>query len=290
MRFYVSRGEPETIRIETQSGKKGRSFDATLLTWIKGDAFLPSTGSGKAHRPVWMTYVTTAQTHRPFTLNLTSGAIAYVCNNRKRSDSFQILKTGGYVHHSRAMAGGIVTSVYLAAPFARDAGMVDPEHVAFVVLHAEAYYAHVGAMFTDAQVELAVAILDKKTRATTRHLTLRDLREEDEDDVAEREAQAAENRAKARLALAEAVTFTGYLDRRTRFPLVTDPVFALRLLVACTECGIVQWGRYPRQNGAHFAYEEYRNADLGLAPSIAMYTSHDNYGMVLAEEVRKWHA
>lgn len=89
---------------------------------------------------------------------------------------------------------------------------------------------------------------------------------------------------------AEAMLFMAYIDRRTRFPFPPEPRFAKSLLARCLEIGLASKGQshYSYGDQRRFTYIEHGLSDLGLPGGIAFRSTHDEFGHVLAAEIRRW--
>jgi len=309
-----------TIQIETGKGKKGRSFNATLLAWIDAPTFLQCDTTKGTERPVFVVYATSVQGHRPFTTNFLAGTVATGLGHR--GTKYQILKTGGYGYHSRKTEEMVVTTVFCRSAFQTDPGMVDPEKIRFLLLQSAARYARAGAAL-DASLIANVAAFAERNRLaipgwrwpealTDREIVEARFREaerlrraeelgidqgdEDEDESVDEDDRGDDRPARLetilRPLLVEAALFWQYLDRRTRYPMITDTRFALQLMLRCLQEGVARQpqGGHSPQHRFLFEYEEHGLADVGLAPGIALATDHETFGKILAEEVTKWHA
>lgn len=90
---------------------------------------------------------------------------------------------------------------------------------------------------------------------------------------------------------AEALLFLAYLDRRTRFPFPPEVTFARGLFDRCIELGFAT-----RTNSRHgygytrkrFLYTEHSLENLGMRGGVAFRANHEDFGQILAEEIKKW--
>lgn len=84
--------------------------------------------------------------------------------------------------------------------------------------------------------------------------------------------------------------FTGYLDRRTRCPLIPDPRFAVQCLAAALDQGLAafssrdRWSRGWGEGGLGFSTHGLE--DAGYGPGLAFAAGHESLETFLAEQVR----
>lgn len=159
------------IIVEQQKEGKGRSFRATLVSYVEVRSLLPA--GNDAARPVHMTLAGSDNELRPFVANLRTGKKAVT--GYKGREKYEVLKSAGFqCAWQRSVLGSVVT---LFAPdlFCLDPGMVDPKGVSFVMLPAREWLkpldVHVPACVPDEQRDdvrsmaaLFIAYLDRRTR------------------------------------------------------------------------------------------------------------------------------
>lgn len=120
------------LTIQPQKEGKGRSFGATLVSYVEHRDLVPR--GGDTIRPVFLALAGSDNELRPFVANLRTGKKAET--GYKSREKYEVLKSAGYqVTWQRTPKGSLVT---LFAPdlFALDPGMVDPRGVMFCILPA----------------------------------------------------------------------------------------------------------------------------------------------------------
>lgn len=157
--------------IEPQKEGKGRSFRATLVSYVEAPGMLPK--GNDTTRPVFMVLAGSDNELRPFVANLRLGRKA--TTGYKSREKYEILKSAGFqCAWQRAALGSLVT---LFAPdlFCLDPGMVDPKGVSFVLLPAKSWLGPLAVRLpacvpedceadVRALAPLFIAYLDRRTR------------------------------------------------------------------------------------------------------------------------------
>ncbi len=129
----------QTLTIAPQQEGKGRSFTATLLSYVTADRLWSGGGtSTDTNRPVWIMYAASEGEASPFTANLRLGRKALMGEkssySRKKSPCVELLKSAGYAFSTQRFSEGSVVTAYLPELFNLDPGMVDPKGASFIVL------------------------------------------------------------------------------------------------------------------------------------------------------------
>ena len=125
-----------TLTIEpkkTRRGRvrKGRTFTAHLLSYLTANASWDS-GSGDAHRPVYLSYATTDQEARAFTANLRTGRPAVVRNEYGHDKQrLEILKSSPHRFAFQRLNGTSIVTAFLPDLFELDPGLLH-ERITFV--------------------------------------------------------------------------------------------------------------------------------------------------------------
>jgi hypothetical protein len=249
----------KTLTIATDEGaeKKGRSFQAALLGFVRADHLLPFGPADRRIRPLMLSVAATESEMRAFLANLRCGRTA--ATGDQYSDlKFELLKSGGYEYFTLRTARGVAVTAFLPSLFRHDPGMVDPAGATFVCLPPIA------------------AVAPESPRAVEHVL-----------------ARAPKLDAAALAELSRiAPLFCSFLDRRTRCPLVPDERFQLQLLVAALRQQVATLGRDLKSfdHRRRFGYEESGLDVLRLAPGVAFSASHEDIEALLAEQVALYFA
>lgn len=245
------------LRITSEEGAKSRSFSAQLIGEVFANGLISS--ASNTRRPVWMMCVASHAESPPFSMNLKLGHKAEIVKTHGKGDRYELLRTTGYAIAHQKLASGTVTTAYVPDLFQVDPGMVDPDGAKFVLLAERRWLARSNPTAALCQLARELGVI---TDALTADLVML------------------------------APLFCAYLDRRTRAPLVPDPAFQFRVLVACLVEGAASlpmsrhstkydrgWGR----SGA-FGLSCEGIEDLGLLPPIAFSAKHDALEALLAEQ------
>lgn len=250
---------------------KGRSFQATLLAYVTADSLWEGGQSNtETTRPVWMMLGGTENELRPFVANLQLGRKAELLSSgyrkNKGSDKFEVLKSVGYQTAWQRTPVGSAVTIFLPDLFRLDPGMVDPKGVEFCILPAKSWLEGI-TVEEDARnyAQAIIRTYDKET-LVSKDLDLEYL-------------------------LKIAPLFIGYLDRRTRCPLVPDQRFYIQVLLGFLNLGLASWSTddsyYRRNWGRHrgMGFVECDTLDVGLSAGIVFKSSHVNLEKFLAEQV-----
>lgn len=248
---------------------KGRSFTATLVAYVQADVLWDGGAAAtETKRPIWMMLAGTDNELRPFVANLRLGRKAEATSKTgfsRNPDRFEVLKSSGFHTSWQRTPLGSVVVIYAPELFQMDPGMVDPKGVGFCLLPARSW--------------LNSIAVEGSTRAYLNNLKFQ-IPEDKVEDL-----------------LRTAPIFIGYLDRRTRCPLIPDPRFYVQVLAAAMDQGLASWGRDPNRyynhydnrpfgsRGYHGFFEE-GVAEANLAPGIVLKSSHEELEKFLAEQVR----
>ena len=250
---------------------KGRSFRAALLSYATCSSFM----TGGDVRPIWAMIACSEAESIPFIRNLQSGKKAKVLGERNEP-TIDFLKSADYAYAAQRHPEGTVWTVYLPSLYRLDAGMVDPDGVKFAVLPRAEW-------LPEADERSAEALA--KRYAPDRGQWHREEWSREED---------AKRMGVARYVTRVAPLFCAYLDRRTRCPLIPDPLFYALVLGALLDKGLAtlahsdsyssraEWGR----SGP--AYHEHDVESVGLLPGVVCRADHAQLEPVLAECVREY--
>lgn len=267
------------LRIATErDSKKGSAFSAHLLASLEAGALWEAgrTDSG-SRRPVLAVLGGSEQELRPFVANLRVGRKAAFLDDktnygRQRGETLEFLKSAGYHLAFQRSPHGLLCTAFLPALF-RDAGLVDPWGASFVVLPPATYLAAHG-LSADAVKRAADAGM------------ARDARQERLDPDLRLATTSEEYRALVPLACLAATE----LDRRVRMPLPPDPAFAVCLLLALAERGLLVPTDAPRMSFATTAQSRlgvsaYGLAECGFARGVVVHASHADLEPLVAAEI-----
>jgi hypothetical protein len=159
------------LRIEPQTEGKGRSFRATLVSYIEAP-HLWARGNDTV-RPIHMTLAGSDNELRPFVANLRTGKKATVGDRGRQR--FEVLKSAGFQCAWQRTAKGSLVTLFAPDLFCLDPGMVDPKGVSFVLLPARSWLRPSDVQVPDCVPEervadvralapLFIAYLDRRTR------------------------------------------------------------------------------------------------------------------------------
>lgn len=263
----------QQVTIETpepRNGRRGRrektrSFQVTLLGWIRCDRLVGASDKG-SHRPAWFTYAGPEQEARAFTANVLGG---HTFASFGHTPTRWSITKKGYTHHSRKVAGGLITTVYQPDLFRADPGMVD-SLVRFILVQPRSWFEQQKKKH-DADFLARARDFVARTGLRFDNYVRYPLPSVEED---------LEN------LLPEAMLFLMYLDRRIPYPMIPDPLFALQILVRCFNERLA----VRSQSEYRSSYEEHGFSDLGLRPGLCFSADRESFGPLVAEEVLKWHA
>lgn len=252
------------LTIEPAKEGKGRSFSATLLSFVTADN-LWSGGqtSTDVVRPVWMLLGGSDNELRPFVANLRTGRKAeYKAGYSRRSkEKFEVLKSSRFCAAWNRTPVGSTCLLYEPDLFRLDPGMVDPKGASFCLLPEDSWINHVSVEDKAREFAASLAIPEEK-------------REE---------------------LLALAPIFIAYLDRRTRCPLIPDQRFYIQVLAAALSQGYASLSKdkgytyYSERNwGVHsrMGFLEVETSTVGLKPGLAFDANHASLEGFLAEQVQ----
>lgn len=230
--------------IQQQKEGKGRSFRATLVSYVEITRVSPR--SNDAKRPVFMAVAGTENELRPFVANLRTGKKAE-CGYKGR-DRYEILKSAGYQCTWQRSAKGSLVTLFAPDLFSLDPGMVDPKGVQFCVMPGQDWT-------KDSDVEVPDFVPKDRVEAVRRLAPL----------------------------------VIAYLDRRTRCPLVPDPVFYVSLLADALNEGLAC---FPNRGGYYPGWGEAKGfdaegiEDLGMHEPLFFAASHEVLEDFLARHVK----
>jgi hypothetical protein len=182
----------------------------------------------------------------------------------ERGDSaFEVLKSEKFVSAFQIEPEGTILSLHHPDLFRLDPGFVDPEGIQFLIL-------------------LPTYLKGEPTSDSVSHVK-RVFPGVEESDILSLRALAP--------------YFAAYLDRRTRFPLVVDERFYLQLLVASLGEGFASladsdnlYSRSSDKFGVHPGHGFVAQGlnTMGFEPALSFRAGHENFGVFLSEEVRKY--
>ena len=266
----------QTLVIQPQEGKKGRSFQANCVAIITANGLFDE-ANGKTIRPVWAMFAGSDNELRPFVANLKLGRKAQSESYRRQGDDdrLEFLKTVGYYVAWQRETEGSLATLYHPDLFRLDPGMVDPKGVGFILL-VPTDWAEQQKLKTEAAVEFVNVLgypLDREALTTL---------------------------------VPTAYLFAAYLDRRTRCPLIADGHFYLQLLCAALDKGLASfpgsnikyvynsrhdWGHNSKHGfnvalgGYDYSRDEFELSRINIRHAISFGASHADFEAFLAEQV-----
>lgn len=267
-----------TIEPPETTGGKGRSFRAILAAYVTADGLWEGGEAGTdTHRPVYAVFACSDGEASAFAANLRCGRRAEQVNDkghRSRGDKlarWEFLRSAGYqfaTQRHAALGSTVIQAVLPHLLRFQGIGMVDPKVASFVMLP--------GRTWAERQR------LDDA--AALRHLRAVGCK-----------VPEATLRAHFPALAAAGALFAGYLDGRTRCPLVLDVRLHVQLMVAAVEEKLAAvhtgWsgsGDPPWGASRAIGYSEHGLADVGLLPGVAMMAKHEVLEPFLAEQVTKF--
>lgn len=209
-----------TTDAETKNSKgevKTASFTAARLAVIDCPSLTPSTGS-VTFRPVWAVIAGTEMVMKYFIANIRLGKRIEPSRSELRSDKIEFLKTWGYRTDIQRPSEGIVTAnTYVQEVCTMDNGMVDPWGVRFLLVVPEEWHQQILLKIDPKNIDEAIGHV--QSQGIHKKLTPEVLRS----------------------MIPTAVLFSGYLDRRTRCPLIPSLKFQLQILCAALDKGLARF-------------------------------------------------
>jgi hypothetical protein len=273
------------VWVSSKEGGKGRSFRGLVFGHVEADGLWDGgQGAKDVYRPIYAALGASEEEAGPFLANMRLGykaSTAQPTNERKRDKwkdhDYEFMRSAGYVWRSQRHPGyGTIVQAYMPHLYRLDPGMVDPAGVRFAILpsldwtakHASdidsgAMLVHLRATHPDIGAKLAPEGAAELTRL--------------------------------------AALFLVYLDRRTRCPLVPDPLFAYQVLVSAIDKGYATRGKTEKTRGSSYeqadgwgrgrwGYVEEFIPALRLHPGIVVNVKHEELEPFLAAEVALYFA
>ncbi len=241
------------IYIERAREGKGRTFSANLLAYVTADSLWSGgTTDVNAIRPVWMTFACSPGEARAFMANLQAGKKAIIGDQKNWSR-----KKAPCIELLRS-----ADYVYQQQRFAE--GTV-------VTVYLQSLFV------------LDPGMVDPQ--AGIRFVILPPMAGDEVEECLEDKPSEADLRTIDRLA----PIFASFVDRRSRAPLIPDPMFYRLLLLRCLENNLASFSRgdrYYRQRWGRFLnFEEHETSTVKLSQGLAMLASHESFEKLLAEVV-----
>lgn len=262
----------DRIRV-ISDGKKGRSFDVSLLSYVNVGWW--GGGTRDVTRPAWMVYVGSEDQVRPFTANAQTGRKIQVTEKNPGSlykgATFEFLKSAGHVFVPQKLGDGMTAvTVYHPSFFRLDPGMVDPSGIEFLVMPSAQWIQSHHTKFQN-EDEILAHLHKMGVKNAPAGYNLRDM-------------------------IPLASLFCGYLDRRTRTPLVADPRFQVQLLIRCFTAQAAFFANtdrgYSYDTKWGIASKDVLMAhNQGLANILFVLgfkCDHDSFASLVAEEVTRY--
>lgn len=244
---------------EIEEGKgKGRKFRARLVAAVQAKGLFEADNQDP-FRPVFALWAGTDGALRPFVANLRAGRKAEPPGyGTKPEDRVEFVRSAEYEVYWQREEEGSLATFWLPELFRLDPGMPS-EELKFVAL--------VPRGWTEKNSDPAVA-------ARALEHALPRLRGDPEVERAARLAPYAS-------------LFAAYVDRRTRCPILPDPRFHLRLLLACLAADqatepaeLEKWGR------ATHGFKAGGLEDCGFALALAFRADREEFEELLKAETR----
>jgi hypothetical protein len=258
--------------IYSGGSKKGRAFAATCVSLaVAYDLF--EEAASETCRPLWAMFAGSEQELRPFIANLRVGRKAEPrAGNgygRKASteDRLEFLKTVAYQVSWQREPEGCLVTVYHPELFKLDPGFAEGA-IRFAMFVPDWWLAEQGDAFTPELRARAAEHVEKM--GTSIQL----------------ETETVE------ALVPTAALFASYIDRRSRCPILADPVFHLRLLVSCVDADMasfpgtdVKYGRDRSMYGrGRHGFHAWGLNDAGIPHAIAFNAGRDAFEDLLAEQ------
>ena len=157
--------DPIKLSVAASKGKakKGRTFGCTLLAFIEGDRFIGADTEYDRFRPLFFSVVATEAESKYILASIRSGFELSEIRNHSSGKRFKLLKKYGYTHTKQKIEDSIVLTFYVASLFDIDPGLVDPDHVRFVMLPDQAWVDS-QPEGVDAEALLFLSYLDRRIK------------------------------------------------------------------------------------------------------------------------------
>lgn len=227
--------------IETEEGKKSRSFGAMCLGIITADVLMPDNTGKSTTRPVWALFGGSETELKPFMANLRLGRKAKLDKGytSRGGERLEILKSSQFQMHWQKEPEGAMVTIHHSELFKLDPGMTDPVDIRFILLVPEDW--------AEAQTS------DLDLQAVDYVMGLREFEDR----------QYSLTQEKLEALLPTAYLFAAYVDRRTHMPLITDGRFYLQLLCSALHKKLAS---FPRNNFGAYGYDDWGfNKNHGFA-------------------------
>ncbi len=264
--------EPKT----PTASRKGRSFGAEKVCHITANAMWEG---GRADtqtiRPVLLRLLGTESGLRAFTANVRMGRPMEVPSGKSYGHDaptrYECLRSAKYTYTTQRTPDGAICTIYQSALLALDPGLMDPELISFVCLTPDWWtVAQFATIRQDAALCQALVragqLIDPDTKADTL------------------------------LGLApHAMRVAAYLEKRTRRPMPAGIPFALALLLAAHQAGLLEhavaqsYSRYAVKNSKRrTGLQEDGCAAAGIGQLCACRVSHQELDAFLAQLVHRY--
>lgn len=244
------------ITVQTGPEGKGRSFRASLLGYVQADSLTP-TGSYDAVRPVVAVIAGSHEQMRAVVANMGKGKQAEIGRHRY----LEMMKSWGYQYRWQRTRVGSVCTMFLPGPLVLDPGVLDPERASFLLLPSQDQLENMP--------EYAKAACDHMTRCGGfQHLT-----------------------ALIKEVVRYAPLFAAYMDKRTRCPLIPDPIFYCQLLGAALLQGAACFpGKtWEKAIGRSTRVQVEGLTDVGFAEPLLFRATHSDLEELLADTVTRYY-
>lgn len=255
-----------TARIITDPDtRRARTFEAVCVGSVLANRLI-EVSAGNTDRPVWACFAGPDQQLRAFMANVRLGRRMDLVSSQyqyRKNNRFEFLKTGGFQVTWQVEPEGSIATIYVDDLFRLDPGMVDPEGIRFILMPTETW-------LSDQDIAI---------------------------EPGRRAIQARTGKVVDARFIRLASLFCAYLDRRTRCPIVNDPVFHAQLLYACLKAGLVILPDRVDPYGFDFERPRYRHTDefvqtgtdqIGIGPGLCFRSSHEDFETVLAGETTRY--
>lgn len=260
-----------TIRIVPEDGKKGRVFQGHVLASIEAD-YLWKGGHSNFVRPIWAMIAATEGQSTALIANLRVGRRADMYNQYNRVDGvLEFMKSAYYEGFTQRTPAGIVTTLFLPEMMTMDLGMVDPEGIRFALAPDKAWY-ETQAPYTEDQLEEDQAYLDRYT----------DSRNDSRYRYAEVSCFTKVYHPRALASL-----IVVYLERRTRCPILQDPLFHIQLCEALGQEGCLK--TTPLVQRYNSGPKTHDTEKVGIPNVVTLNIKHADFEAILAAEVVRFY-
>lgn len=281
------------IMSEATRKVKTKKFSVIGLGFITADSLWDGGENASETRPVYLSVTGKETTLRPFLANMRAGTRAdmsgasYGSNYDVADNRIRLLKTAGYQVIKQKNDDIAMVTFYLPQLFQNETGMIDAEKCAFISAPPQ--------WWIKKQVRILAKNQEKVNEVIT-YMRRGNLLDEGEKNIAYFPQSVYFNEDQIIGLIPVAVHHLAAMDKRTRFPLLQDYRFAVRLYLSAMAHGITsmpatnrwsvgrEWNIHKIAEGFQIENRE----GLGFGDVTATLVEQEKLGEFLSDEVREY--